>query len=209
MVPYHIPYFTDFLAICNYHSVSPSRAALAFSVIMSTFLSRVFTSGLSGLGPTMYAFAGVGGSPPAPNSVLEYTTLLQYGSVEGTDNYNFPNSIDGYNHADNWREALWLNAYGRDAVAVIGEKALGFNWYGYHGESMRLDWVFADIPFPDFWETDPNGKGWRAHNRQPATRDTPNRTAAWRWGFIAAVAFITSGSCRTGPPQAPGPRGRR
>ncbi|MBN2410274.1 T9SS type A sorting domain-containing protein [candidate division KSB1 bacterium] len=130
-------------------------------------VGRCRDGGLSGLGPTMYAFAGVGNTPPAANSELEFTTLLEYGSVEETDNYNFPNSIDGYNHSDDWRGAMWLNSNDRNAVAVVGSKALGFNWYGYHGERMHYDWVIADVPWAEFGETDPDGKGWRSHNRQP------------------------------------------
>jgi hypothetical protein len=135
-------------------------------------VGRCRDGGLSGLGPTLYAFAPVGGATPAPDAALGFTTLLQYGPVEGTDNVHFPDAIDGYNHADEWRGAEWISAEGQgagaqSAVAVIGNKALGHNWYGYHGEGMRHDWVIADVPYPDFYETDPDGKGWRAHNRQP------------------------------------------
>ncbi len=130
-------------------------------------VGRCRDGGLSGLGPTMYAFAKAGATPPAANSELPFTTMLQYGSVEGTDNYHFPNSVDGYNHSDDWREAVWLTADNQNAVAIIGNKALGHNWYGYNGEWMRHDWVIADVPYPEFYETDPDGKGWRAHNRQP------------------------------------------
>jgi hypothetical protein len=128
---------------------------------------RYREGGLSGLGPTMYAFSRVGAAPPAANSALPITTLLEYGSVEGVGDYNFPNAIDGYKHSDDWREAMWLTAGDQNAVAMIGNKALGHNWYGYHGEQMRHDWVIADVPYPDFYETDPDGKGWRAHVKQP------------------------------------------
>ncbi len=130
-------------------------------------VGRCRDGGLSGLGPTMYAFSKAGTTPPSANSELEFTTLLEYGSVYETDNYNFPNSIDGYKHSDDWRDAVWLSAEDQIAVAVIGNKALGHNWYGYNGEWMHHDWVIADVPYPEFWETDPDGKGWRAHNRQP------------------------------------------
>jgi len=130
-------------------------------------VGRCRDGGLSGLGPTLYAFSTVGTVPPPANSELEFTTLLEYGSVEGTDNYHFPHSIDGYKHSDDWREAMWLTAANQNAVAIVGNKALGHNWYGYNGENMQHDWVIADVPYPDFWETDPDGKGWRAHNRLP------------------------------------------
>ncbi|MCX6149087.1 MAG: T9SS type A sorting domain-containing protein [Ignavibacteriales bacterium] len=130
-------------------------------------VGRSRDGGLSGLGPTMYAFAKVGGTPPVPDSQLDITTLLQYGPVEGTDNYNFPNSIDGYKHSDTWREALWISSSGQNSIAIIGNKALGNNWYGYTGERMLHDWVIADTPYPDYYTTDPDGKGWRGHNLQP------------------------------------------
>lgn len=130
-------------------------------------VGRCRDGGLSGLGPTLYAFSKVGANPPAAGSELPITTLLEYGSVLQADDYNFPQALDGYKHSDDWREAVWLTADTQNAVAMIGNKALGHNWYGYHGEQMRHDWVIADIPYPEFYETDPDGKGWRAHNRQP------------------------------------------
>ncbi|MDZ7391617.1 MAG: T9SS type A sorting domain-containing protein [candidate division KSB1 bacterium] len=146
---------------------APQSWADANSSGRNLITGRYREGGLSGLGPTMYAFSRVGSTPPAANSALPITTLLEYGSVEGVDDYTFPNAIDGYKHSDDWREALWLTAEQQQAVVIIGNKALGHNWYGYHGEQMRHDWVIADVPYPDFWETDPDGKGWRAHVKQP------------------------------------------
>jgi hypothetical protein len=133
----------------------------------SIVTGRCRDGGLSGLGPTLYAFAPVGASPPAAGQALGFTTLLEYGPVEGTDNYNYPHSMDGYKHSDDWREAMWITADNQNAVAIVGNKAFGHNWYGYTGERMHHDWVIADVPVPEFWETDPDGKGWRAHDRRP------------------------------------------
>lgn len=130
---------------------------------------RCRDGGLSGLGPTLYAMPLLDNiTPPAANSPLEITTLLQYGPVEGTDNYNYPNSLNNYNHADAWRDADFISTKeGRGCVIFAGNKARGNNWYGYQGENMRHDWVIADLPYPDFWETDPDGKGWRANSYEP------------------------------------------
>ena len=128
---------------------------------------RFRDGGLSGLGPTIYSFESVGDNPPEPNSVLEISTMLEYGSVEGTDNYNYPNSIDGYKHSDDWKGAAFIYADQGEAVMLMGLKALGNNWYGYQGENMLNDWVYADLPYPSFDVTDPNGKGWKAHNYIP------------------------------------------
>ncbi|RJP64787.1 MAG: T9SS C-terminal target domain-containing protein [Ignavibacteriales bacterium] len=146
---------------------TPQSWANTFTSGRNLVVGRCRDGGLSGLGPTMYAFSKVGVTPPAAESQLELTTLLQYGPVEGTDNYNFPNSVDGYKHSDNWREATWISSLDQNSVAVIGNKALGNNWYGYVGERMLHDWVIADTPYPDFYVTDPDGKGWKGHNMQP------------------------------------------
>ena len=130
-------------------------------------VGRCRDGGLSGLGPTLYAFSKMGTTLPSADNILPFTTLLEYGSVQGTDNYNYPNSIDGYKHSDDWREAIWVSTENQSAVAVVGNKSLGHNWYGYYGEWMRHDWVIADMPYPEFYTTDPDGKGWRGHNRQP------------------------------------------
>ena len=131
----------------------------------SLITGRSREGGLSGLGPTFYAINLFGNeTPPQPGAELEMTTLLEYGSVEGTDNYNYPNSFVGYNHADWWRDAFRLQYGEQQAFVIIGTKALGNNWYGYHGEKMRHEWIIADLPYPEFWETDPDGKGWRSDN---------------------------------------------
>jgi hypothetical protein len=130
-------------------------------------VGRARDGGLSGLGPTLYAFSPAGMQPPAANTAMEFTTLLEYGPVAGSDNYHYPNAIDGYNHRDDWRGACWLAAGTQAAVAFIGRKAHGDNWYGFHGERMPLNWIVADVPMPAFYDTDPDGKGWRAHRQQP------------------------------------------
>ncbi|MGB5074651.1 MAG: T9SS type A sorting domain-containing protein, partial [Bacteroidota bacterium] len=134
---------------------------------MNLVVGRCRDGGLSGLGPTLYAFAAAGNSPPAGQAELDFKTLLQYGPVEASDNYRFPDAIDGYKHSDDWRGASWLAAGTQSAVAIVGRKAHGDNWYGYTGEHMRHDWIIADVPYYAFDETDPDGKGWRAHRRSP------------------------------------------
>jgi hypothetical protein len=130
-------------------------------------VGRCRDGGLSGLGPTIYAFSDFGESVPVAESELDITTLLEYGTVLGTNNYNYPNSMNGYKHSDDWREALWINGYGQQSIAIVGHKALGDNWYGYHGHNLHHEWVMADIPYPEMYTTDPDGKGWRGHTMEP------------------------------------------
>ncbi len=149
---------------------------------------RYREGGLSGLGPTLYSIALMGiVTPPPPDAVLPFTTLLQYGSVAGSDDYNFPNSIDDYNHSDLWRDADWISGGETNAVMIIGDKAHGDNWYGYQGEHMRHTWVICDLPYPEFPETDPNGKGWQAHDYIPmAIFYNPDDLAAVANGAISS-----------------------
>ena len=128
---------------------------------------RCRDGGLSGLGPTLYAVAPVGATPPPVKTVLPFTRLLEYGPVTASDYYHFPEAIDGYLLSDSWRDAAWLSAGAQHAVMFIGSKARGENWYGYNGERMAHDWVIADEPYPDFYATDPDGKGWKSQNFIP------------------------------------------
>ncbi|MBN2091608.1 T9SS type A sorting domain-containing protein [candidate division KSB1 bacterium] len=148
----------------------PQNWADTYTAGKALITGRCRDGGLSGLGPTLYAinlFKST--TPPAPNQELAMTTILEYGTVEGTDNYHYPNSIDDYNHADFWRDADWISYNSQAAVMLIGNKAHGNNWYGYQGENMLHDWIIADLPYPDsaFWETDPYGKGWRGQSYMP------------------------------------------
>ena len=149
---------------------------------------RYREGGLSGLGPTLYAVSLVGTeTPPQVDTELDLSRLLEYGPVEASDNYNFPDAIDDYNHADWWRDADWMAVDGQNAVMIIGNKALGDNWYGYQGEQMHHDWLIADVPYPDaYWDTDPDGKGWQSHNMVPmAVFYDPNELAAVVDGSLA------------------------
>ena len=148
---------------------------------------RYREGGLSGLGPTLYSIALLDTVSPPPDAVLPFTTLLQYGSVTGSDDYNFPNSIVDYNHSDLWRDADWVSGGETNAVMIIGDKAHGDNWYGYQGERMRHNWVICDLPYPEFPETDPNGKGWQAHDYIPmAIFYNPDDLAAVANGTISS-----------------------
>lgn len=175
-------------ALNDYLFKVPDAWAAARTGGRALITGRNREGGLSGLGPTLYAVAPAPpGSPPAADTELSATTLLQYGPVEGTDDYHFPHSFIGYNHADWFRGAEWISAGGQNAVGLIGNRARGNNWYGYTGERMLHDWVTADLPYPDFYATDPDGKGWRGHNKIPmlALYD-PNELAAVAQGTIPA-----------------------
>ncbi len=134
----------------------------------SLLVGRYRDGGLSGMGPALYAFAPweYGENPP-DNTCFDYITLLEYGSVYNAGQYEFPDSVVYYNHADDWPGGVWLNAGDKSAVALIGKNAVGDCWYGYTGENMPLTWIEWNIPFPEFPGTDPDGKGWRSNSFIP------------------------------------------
>ncbi|MCF8370205.1 MAG: T9SS type A sorting domain-containing protein [Bacteroidales bacterium] len=157
-------------AYCNdYLFPVPQLWADANTNGRSLLNGRYREGGLSGLGPTLYAIAPwQSGNPPAVGETLSYTTLLEYGPVlNSVDDYYYPNAINDYNHADYWKDAVWLKDNSKNAVAIVGLKGLGVNYYGYKGEQMRHEWVIADLPYPEFYATDPNGKGWQAGRMAP------------------------------------------
>ena len=88
------PYLNDYLFQV------PQEWADIYMGGQSLINGRYREGGLSGLGPTLYSTYLASAEPPAANTETDFTTLLQYGPVEGTDNYNFPNSLNDYNHAD-------------------------------------------------------------------------------------------------------------
>ncbi len=106
-------------------------------------------------------------SPPPADAVLPFTTLLQYRPIEGADLYHLSYAIDGYHLSDSWKGAAWVATQNQNSVIMMGNKARGGHWYGYHGEHMPQEWVIADVPYPDFSETDPLGKSWKSHNSIP------------------------------------------
>ena len=155
-------------ALNDYLFLLPEDWANANTAGRRLVTGRNREGGLSGLGPTLYAVAPVDpGNPPSPGTELPLTTLLHYGPVERSDNYRFPDAFVNYNHADWFRGAEWLSRDSQRAVALVGNKGRGDNWYGYTGERMLHEWVIADVPYPEFAASDPDGKGWRAHNKIP------------------------------------------
>ncbi|RPH99038.1 MAG: T9SS C-terminal target domain-containing protein, partial [Calditrichaeota bacterium] len=152
----------------DYLFSTPADWAALNTAGKSLLTGRCRDGGLSGLGPTLYAVAPVGGATyPAPHAVIPRTVLLEYGPVTASDYYHFPQAIDGYLLSDSWRDAAWISSGKANAVMIMGNKACGENWYGYMGERMAHDWVIADEPYPEFYATDPDGKGWKAHRFIP------------------------------------------
>lgn len=154
-------YFNDYLFKV------PDSWADANTSGRSLITGRFRDGALTGLGPTLMALDPIDiNTPPAPGSPIEFTRLLQFDSYE----YQFDpdrHAIPGYTHDDHWQGADWISAGSQNAVLIVGNKGHGKYWYGYYGENMALEYIDGDIPMPDFYETDPDGKGWRAENLSP------------------------------------------
>ncbi|OQX26124.1 MAG: hypothetical protein BWK80_12025 [Desulfobacteraceae bacterium IS3] len=98
---------------------------------------RYKDGGLSGRGPSLYAYGPWNeGNPPPPNAELSYTTLLQY-SLE-TDYTSDPSqSMKGWSKADGWSGGEWLTAGKRSAVIFVGVKGIGKDWYGLQDGTLH------------------------------------------------------------------------
>jgi len=95
---------------------------------------RFRDGGWSGMGPALFAYrpwTDGGGTPPAPGSELEATTLLCYQDTQSTT--NIEDCMDGYQHPDEWEGVAWItSSTGKTAVLVAGTKATGAKyWYGW------------------------------------------------------------------------------
>ncbi len=95
---------------------------------------RFRDGGWSGMGPALFAYqpwVDDAGTPAAPNTRLEETTLLLYQSSRHTE--NITRCLDGYQHPDEWAGGAWLTSdEGRVAVLFAGTKSIGERyWYGF------------------------------------------------------------------------------
>jgi hypothetical protein len=155
-------------ALNDYMFSVPQTWADSFTSGRALIIGRARQGGISGLGPTLYAISPWNlGNPPPIFTELNFSKLLEYGSVYNATDTTYPNSILNYNLADDWKGADWLSINNKSAVMIIGRKGLGDHWYGFQGESTPLSWIEFNIPFPDFYPTDPDGKGHRANHYTP------------------------------------------
>lgn len=101
--------------------------------ILATGRNR-WGQGTFGHGPSLYAIAPwESGTPPAPDTPLDYTTLIQY---SGTDEST---SLQGYRIADTWSGGAWLTKGADGAILFAAQISYGPVWYGmdYATGNMR------------------------------------------------------------------------
>lgn len=110
-------------------------------------VGRYRDGGLSGTGPSLYAYAPwLDGNPPDPNTHLSFSSLLRYSSMLD-DPTDF--RMDGYRDPDEWEGGAWITAGDKTAVAFAGTKATGpYWWYGFYspaGDGMPCVHTVGDI----------------------------------------------------------------
>jgi hypothetical protein len=95
---------------------------------------RFKDGGWSGMGPALCAYRpwiDDHGTPAAPGTHLEETTLLHYASSETI--LAIEHSLRDYQHPDEWEGGAWLTTdTGKTAVLFAGTKGTGAKyWYGF------------------------------------------------------------------------------
>jgi len=102
----------------------------------------------TGMGPSLYAIAPwQDGNPPANNTQLNYTTLLEYGNT-------MSQAIDLYNAVDTdfYHEGAWLEDNAKSAVVLFGTRSFGTIWYEhahYAGHKRHVMVFFNPDDFVD------------------------------------------------------------
>ena len=110
-------------------------------------VGRYRDGGLSGTGPSLYAYAPwLDGNPPDPNTRLSFSSLLRYSSILD-DPTDF--RMEGYRDPDEWEGGAWITAGDKTAVVFAGTKATGpYWWYGFYspaGDGMPCVHTEGDI----------------------------------------------------------------
>ena len=92
---------------------------------------RYRDGGQDAQGPALFTFGPWNqGNPPPANTLLTTTPLLLY------DNVIDPNPqqiLNGYTHTDEWNGGAWLTAGSKSALIFVGNKGVGYTWYGCDG----------------------------------------------------------------------------
>lgn len=87
---------------------------------------RYRDGGQSAQGPALFTFGPWNvGNPPSSGTTLATKPLLLYDSILAGSNM-----LNGYTHTDEWSGGAWLTAGDNSAVIFVGNKGIGYTWYG-------------------------------------------------------------------------------
>jgi len=89
---------------------------------------RYRDGGQSAQGPALFTYGPWNqGNPPAPGTILTTIPLLLYDNIlDPAPQY----ILTGYKHSDEWNGGAWLTAGSKSAVIFVGNKGVGYTWYG-------------------------------------------------------------------------------
>ncbi|MFZ5798837.1 MAG: hypothetical protein C4563_05090 [Desulfobulbus sp.] len=105
----------------------PSAWAAAYTPGYRLVTGRYRDGGQAAQGPALFTFGPWNqGNPPAAGTTLTTKPLLLYNSILDAEQYILYN----YTHADEWNGGAWLTTDSKSAVIFVGNKGLGYYWYG-------------------------------------------------------------------------------
>ncbi|MCA9176723.1 MAG: hypothetical protein KDB14_19680 [Planctomycetales bacterium] len=131
-----------------------------------------------GLGPAILAYQPPD-TPPANKAVLtDVKPLLMYGrqlpdtpELEVNDAWK----MNGYSESDEWSGGAWLTLGDRQAVVLVGTKAIGKTWYGFSNGVVYPISGDPNDPIPEVPPFPHDARGW------------------WSQGIEARLIFFDAG----------------
>jgi len=107
----------------------PEAWAATYTPGMRLATGRFRDGGNGGRGPNLFAYGPWNhGNPPSRGATLDAVALIAYSEFVAPDSHY----MHDWNPADSWTCGAWLESGERSAVILVGAKALGEGWYGYH-----------------------------------------------------------------------------
>lgn len=106
----------------------PSAWASAYAPGYRLATGRYRDGGQSAQGPALFTFGPWNqGNPPPPGTTLTTKALLLYDNILDPEPQH---NLNGYAHSDEWNGGAWLTAGSNSAVIFVGNKGIGYTWYG-------------------------------------------------------------------------------
>jgi hypothetical protein len=88
---------------------------------------RYRDGGQDAQGPALFTYGPWNqGNPPTTGTTLTTKPLLLYNNILDAQQY----ILSGYTHTDEWNGGAWLTAGDNSAVIFVGNKGVGYTWYG-------------------------------------------------------------------------------
>jgi len=106
----------------------PSAWASAYTPGYRLATGRYRDGGQDAQGPALFTYGPWNqGIPPSAGTTLTTIPLLLYDNVLDPAPQHM---LNGYAHSDEWSGGAWLTAGNKSAVVFVGNKGIGYTWYG-------------------------------------------------------------------------------